>query len=175
MQPLCTIRTSPSLSSIADTGLPFVSVLTYPPDFFTAARRNIPWSKSSVFLWVPLGNQFRLYRGQAVFRRNPPPGAIGAALTALTPFHHLCLPFMLFLAHPPNCFCTVCSHVLWRQITIFDGMPFLGQQRKHSGQTIVSTDLQVDTVRTAGVINVPAVHTGAKCVTLSAKPPNTSG
>ena len=37
-----------------------------------------------------------------------------------------------------------------------------------------STDLQVDTVRTASMISVSAVHTGAKCVTLSAKPPNTS-
>ena len=77
-----------SSAPIADGCLPFMSLLTAPPDVFSASRGHIQRRQCSVFLRMPLCGDGRIIGLQTILRTWAVSGTIKAAIAADRPLPH---------------------------------------------------------------------------------------
>lgn len=104
--------------------------LTPPPDCSIGADRNLFWPKVPVLRGIPLSCQLRIHRGKVVVARNNlPSGTNRAAAAATAPGANRRLPFMAFLAPPPNTFTGSRADILRCQRRILFRVPLRRQQR----------------------------------------------
>ena len=96
---------------------------TDPPDFAPTAGDNVGWGEGAVFGWMPLSGELGIEAGEIVHAADH--DAIGADWTAgtINAGFHLRLPFVAFVAHPPDGAVGADGHILWPQIAVFCRMP----------------------------------------------------
>ncbi len=80
---------------------PFVSSFALPPDFRLGSGNNSFWGNVTVFVRMPFHRDHGKPRCQIVVIANFPVRTVGASMTINTSDHR-CLPFMSFLAFPPE-------------------------------------------------------------------------
>ena len=82
--------------------LPFMALLTDPPDLPVGPGGHIPRSQGAVFRWMPLFRQLGMGGGQVVVPRlDSPVGAHGTAAASCTGLDYS-LPLMALPARPPD-------------------------------------------------------------------------
>ena len=82
--------------------LPFMALLTDPPDLPVGPGGHIPRGQRAVFRWMPLLRQVRVGGGQVVVPRlDSPVGAHGTAAASCTGLDYS-LPLMALPARPPD-------------------------------------------------------------------------
>ncbi len=116
--------TAGALSSSADRSFPFMVVCdrAFPPDSFSAACREIVWTQIAVSRWMPFSYQLRVCGSQAVGSVNFSIRTIRAS-SSLGPITNYRLPFVAYLASPPNLFVASYRNHIGAQCTIFRRVP----------------------------------------------------
>ena len=115
--------TAAAVGAAGNAGLIFVAFVADPPNLAARAGRHLVGCEVAVFCRMPLAGELWILAGEIVHAADH--DAIGADWTAGTvdAGFHLRLPFVAFVAHPPDDAVGADGHILRPQVAIFCRMP----------------------------------------------------
>ena len=154
-------------------GLPFVTIITDPPDLTTGVGGNIIGSQRGIQFGVPLCSNLGEFCGKVIEA-----GQNSFTRTNRTPLSpngardRRCFPFVAQIADPPHMFYRVGSNIARGKGTVFGGVPLRNQMRVCGCQIVIigllSTTSAFRTPRAGGSV----LDGGLPLVTLGTLPPN---
>ena len=171
--PAGTSRTSCAvLAARQDGGLPFMPLLTPPPDLFVCAGCHRVGGQGTVLLWVPLACKLRVGGGQIVFPGDYDAVCTGGTARSVYAGPHLGVPLVAFCAAPPDFPLCAGGHARGRNPRIFSGMPLCCDGRISVCQRMAAwRDARSGAVGAAGAAACPGVDCGLPLMPLLAAPP----
>lgn len=96
--------------------LPFMSLGTSPPYFYSSTADYTTWSSRTVFCRMPLCSNFRMSGRQIIFSNDY--SSVTAVWTTGSSYArvHLCLPLMSFGTFPPYFLVGIWGNFIWENI-----------------------------------------------------------
>lgn len=141
-----------------------------PPDFPAGAGSNILRSERSIFSWMPLPGQLRIYSFKTIVFIHSSSRTIRAALVSAS-VRDISIPLMALIAEPPNFDTRAKTHILRRERRILHRMPLAREFGLYRSQAVLISRVSPRAVWAAGA-TAPSAHWRAPFVTFPAYPPH---
>jgi len=114
-----------------------MALTAYPPDFIVRTRGNIPWGQLAIFNWVPFSSQRWADGLEAVVVAYSFSRTVWAS-PPLASTSYNSLPFMAFIAYPPDFLVRTRGNIPCGQASVLGRMPFSGQGWVFGKQIVIS-------------------------------------
>ena len=157
----------------ANRSLPVMPVRALPPYPFFTVRCHVIRRQRRIAAVVPFKRDFRIQRGQTIFRGSPMPRAVRTAVSPLISFRDRRLPFMPAGTSPPNFFPAPGKHIFRHGRQVFRRMPFDGQVGSQTGQGVPRPNFSViaERARFFGAKNLHLIYTFFPLMAFFTAPP----
>ena len=160
------------LGAAGDGGLVFMAFVADPPDFFVAGGGDVLGGEAAVFLWVPLAGNVWILTGEVVLAGDNFFACTDGAAAAADAGADGSLPFVTFVADPPDFSMRAGQDVMRGEAAILCWVPLAGEIGVMGGEVVIAgEDVAVSADGTACTADT-GFDLSAPFVAVGAKPPN---
>lgn len=130
--------------------------------------------RGSIFRFMPMRRNFRILAGKVIHARNYHLTGTYRTASAGGSGRNSCLPFMPFLALPPNLTPGTGHHIGWKKRSVFARVPLMDKLRVYGRQIVYAGHQQTHTTYGASASTDAGFDDSLPAMSLFADPPSLS-